>query len=434
MRREESARWFERARRVIAGGVNSPARSFVAVGGGPPVVMARGEGPFLIDVDGQRYIDYLAAFGPLILGHSHPRVVAAIEAALKRAPLFGTPAPAEIALAEALVEAVPGLEQVRMTTTGTEAVMAVIRLARAATGRNKIVKFEGTYHGHSDAVLVRAGSGPSTIGRPDSGGIPPGVRQDVITVPFNQPAVLAETLERVGREVAVVLVEPVAGNMGIVLPNPGYLAQVVELAHAAGALVAFDEVITAFRFHYGPAASLFGVRPDLYVLGKAIGGGLALAAYGGSRSLMALVAPEGPVFQAGTLAGNPLAASAGLATLAVLREENPYPRMDRLAAELADGLRDRARAHGVAVTINRLGSAFTVFFGAEPVVDYASARRTSASRFARFHRLMLERGVYLAPSPFEAWFVSAQHGEAEVEATLGAAEEAFAALAREGKG
>lgn len=427
---EHSHQWFSRATRVIAGGVNSPARSFEAVGGPHPIVMERGEGPYLYDVDGNRYVDYLAAFGPLILGHNHPRVKAAIAAALERAPLWGTPAPSEIELAEALVAAIPGLEQVRMTTTGTEAVMSVIRLARAATSRTLVMKFEGTYHGHSDAVLVRAGSGASTIGRPDSGGIPAGVRQDVVTLPFNDFAALGEAMDRYGRELALVLVEPIVGNMGIVEPQDGYLQEIVRLAHRHGALVAFDEVITAFRFHYGPAASLYGVYPDLYVLGKAIGGGLPLAAYGGPRDLMARVAPLGEVFQAGTLAGNPLSCAAGLATLEVLRAESPYQRMDGLAARLAQGILEAAWAADIAVTINRVGSAFTLFFGEQPVVDYASAAKASAEQFACFHRLMLERGVYLAPSRFEAWFVSAQHGEAEIEFTLEQVHDAFQRMAR----
>ncbi|MCY0879641.1 MAG: glutamate-1-semialdehyde 2,1-aminomutase [Firmicutes bacterium] len=429
MERQLSREWFRRAEAVIAGGVNSPARSFQGVGGNPPVVMARGEGAYLIDVDGNRYIDYLAAFGPLVLGHSHPRVVAAVQEAVARGPLLGTPHPDEIALAEELCRSIEGLEQVRLTTTGTEAVMSAIRLARAYTGRRYVIKFEGAYHGHSDAVLVKAGSGASTVGAADSLGVPAGVTQDVISLPFNDIGRLKDTLETLGPEVACVLTEPIVGNMGIVNPAPGYLQQMAELTRKAGALLIFDEVITAYRFHYGSAGALLGVIPDLYALGKIIGGGLPAGAYGGRRDIMRLVAPLGGMFQAGTLAGNPLSSAAGLATLAVLREERPYARMDRQAATLEAGILDAAKRHGIAVTINRAGSGFTVFFGETPVTDYTSAQLADKGKFGRFHRLMLDQGVYLAPSRFEAWFVSAAHTDAMIEQTLAAVERAFQVLA-----
>lgn len=421
--------WFRRAEAVIPGGVNSPARAFGAVGGQWPPVMTRGAGAYLIDVGGRAYVDYLAAFGPLVLGHAHPRVVSAVQAQMAKGPLLGTPSDVEILLAEELTRSIPGLEMVRLTTTGTEAVMSVIRLARAVTGRSLLVKFEGTYHGHSDSVLVKAGSGAATIGHGDSLGVPEGVRGDVVTLPYNDSQSLRDLLARRGDEVALVLTEPVVGNMGIVAPEPGYLAEVARLTRHAGALLAFDEVITAYRFGYGAIGPTLGVVPDLYALGKIIGGGLAQGAYGGRRELMEWVAPLGGMFQAGTLAGNPLSAAAGLATLAVLREEDPYPRMDRLSRDLAEGIRKTADRLGVALTINRVGSAFTVFFGPDPVSDYAGADRASAATFSAFHRAMLERSVYLAPSRFEAWFVSAAHGEAEIERTLWAVEEAMKLIA-----
>ncbi|AEJ38417.1 glutamate-1-semialdehyde-2,1-aminomutase [Sulfobacillus acidophilus TPY] len=426
-----SAEWFARALHVTSGGVNSPARSFRAVGGDPPVVMARGEGPYLIDVAGQRYIDYLAAFGPLVLGHGHPRVVEAIRTQALQGTVIGTPTPSEIELAEELTASITGLDMVRLTSTGTEAVMSAIRLARAYTGRPLVVKFEGTYHGHSDAVLVKAGSGASTVGTADSLGIPTGVTGDVISLPYNDLDRLSEVMRRVGDQVACVLTEPIVGNMGIVPPEPGYLAGVKEITHAHGALLIFDEVITAFRFHYGTAAELLGVIPDLYVLGKIIGGGLPAGAYGGRRAIMEYVAPLGGMFQAGTFAGNPLSSAAGLATLRVLKEESPYARMDRLADRLATGILATADQFRIPVTLNRAGSGFTVFFGPRRVTDYETAQQADATRFARFHRLMLERGVYLAPSRFEAWFVSAQHTDAEIDRTLTAVHDAFSMLQAE---
>lgn len=425
----ESEAWFERAQAAISGGVNSPARSFAAVGGGTPPVMTRGQGAHLFDVEGRRYIDYLAAFGPLVLGHAHPRVVAAVEHQMKLGSLLGTPTDVEILLAEELVRSVHGVEQVRMTTTGTEAVMSVIRLARAVTGRDLLVKFEGTYHGHSDPVLAKAGSGVATGGGEASLGVPLGVTQDVITLPYNNLEAVASVMRTHGPRVALVLTEPIVGNMGIVEPAPGYLEGLAQLSHQYGALLAFDEVITAYRFRYGAVAEALGVIPDLYALGKVIGGGLAQGAYGGRRDLMGQVAPLGGMFQAGTLAGNPLSAAAGLATLSVLRRESPYATMANLAEHLAEAILDRARRWHLEVTINRVGSAFTLFFGAMAVVDYASAQRADAVQFARFHQLMLARGIYLAPSRFEAWFISAQHREEDIEQTIAAVDEVFAIMA-----
>lgn len=420
-----SADWFARAERAIAGGVNSPARAFGAVGGGDPVVMERGLGSRLFDVDGRAYIDYLAAFGPLVLGHAHPRVVEAVCRQVARGTLLGTPNDQEILLTEELVRSLVGVDQVRLTTTGTEAVMSVIRLARAVTGRNLVVKFSGTYHGHSDPVLAGAGSGVATGGGGDSLGVPVGVTQDVITLNYNDAEEFSRWMTMHGPEVALVLTEPVVGNMGIVAPRPGYLEQVAGDTRQYGALLAFDEVITAYRFGYGAVAEQLGVTPDLYALGKVIGGGLAQGGYGGRSELMAHVAPRGRVFQAGTLAGNPLSAVSGLATLEVLRTENPYPQMERLTADLAQAVLTRAAHYGIKVSLNRVGSAFTVFFGPTEVVDYATAKQADAKRFARFHQLMLAEGIYLAPSRFEAWFVSAQHTAADIEETVAAVDRVF---------
>jgi glutamate-1-semialdehyde 2,1-aminomutase len=364
-----------------------------------------------------------------VLGHSHPAVTEAASAQLREGPLTGAPHPYEIELAETLCQSVQGLERVRLATTGTEAVMSASRLARAFTGRAKVIKFDGAYHGHSDTVLVRAGSGASSAGTADSLGIPQGVVQDVLSLPFNDIDRLERVLKDEGSEVACVLTEPIVGNMGIVNPRPGYLEAMAELTRQAGALLIFDEVITAFRFHYGAAASLLGVIPDLYALGKIIGGGLPAGAYGGRADIMSLVSPQGGVFQAGTLAGNPLSSRAGLACLAVLRETHPYPRMDRLANDLSDAILHLARQHGIPLSINRAGSGFTVFFGVEEVHDYTQALRADKASFARFHRLMLEEGVYLAPSRFEAWFVSAVHTPDIIAATIEAVDGAFSRMA-----
>lgn len=425
MSKAESHQWMERANHVIAGGVNSPARSFRGVGGGEPVVMERGQGAYLFDVDGNAYIDYLGAFGPLVLGHSDPRVTEQVQSVIHKGTVLGTPSPMEIELAETLVTAVPGLEMVRLTTTGTEAVMSCIRLARAVTGRSLIVKFEGAYHGHSDSVLVRAGSGASTIGAADSLGIPAGITEDVISLPFNDIEAITRFMTERGHEVAAILTEPIVGNMGIVSPIPEFLLALRHLADQAQALLIFDEVITAFRLHYGPAASLLGVIPDLYALGKIIGGGVPAGAYGGRRELMQWVAPLGGMFQAGTWAGNPVACASGLATLRVLRETSPYERMERLAKRLVQSLKDQARKASIPITINHVGSGFTVFFGSQPVTNYQEAQATDASRFAQFHQFLLQRGIYLAPSRYEAWFISAAHTDAEIDKTIGVTDEAF---------
>jgi len=433
---DESERLYREALRHIAGGVNSPSRSFKAVGGGAPVFMRRAQGAYFWDVDGNRYIDYLAAFGPIITGHAHPRVTEAIVRAAQNGTLYGTPTEGEIELARRLKETIPSLEKVRFVNSGTEAVMSAIRVARAATGRSKIIKFAGCYHGHSDLVLVAAGSGPSTLGVPDSAGVPASIAREVVTVPFNDLDGLRLALERWGDETAAVLVEPIVGNFGMVMPKPGFLEGVCRMARDAGALVIYDEVITAFRFHYGAAQNYAefpdhsAIRPDLTALGKIIGGGLPIGAYGGRADLMELVAPLGPAYQAGTMAGNPASVAAGLACLEVLREPGVYGRMATLAARLTDGMAKFAAENGVPLTINRIGGAFSTHFCDHPVTNYTEAQDTDGEMFARFFRLMLERGVYLAPSKFEAWFLTVAHTEQDIDDTLAAAEEAFRLLGR----
>ncbi len=427
--RPTSARLYAEARQRIAGGVNSPSRGYEAVGGGHPTFIARGEGPYLYDVDGRRYIDYVAAYGALILGHAHPAIREAVAKAAAHGTVYGAPHALEVALAARLQEAIPSLELLRFVVSGTEAVMTAIRVARGFTGRPKIVKFAGCYHGHADPVLVAAGSGSSTLGIDESAGVTPGVKQDVITLPYNDTETLTAAFAAEGTEIAAVLVEPVVGNFGIVPPAPGFLEAIHQQAHRHGALVIWDEVITAFRFCYGSAQHLYGLQPDLTTLGKVIGGGLPIGAYGGRREVMAVVAPLGPVYQDGTLAGNPLSMAAGLACLEQLRQPGLYERLDQLGLRLAEGIGAAARRHGIPLQIGRLGGALSLYFGAqEPVRDFAGAAATDGRLFARFFRLMLQRGIHLAPSKYEAWFVTAAHGDEEIAATLEAVEWAFAHL------
>ncbi|MBB6694120.1 glutamate-1-semialdehyde 2,1-aminomutase [Cohnella xylanilytica] len=433
--RVRSAQLYEEAKKHIVGGVNSPSRSFKAVGGGAPVFMKRAEGAYFWDADGNRYIDYLAAFGPIITGHAHPHVTEAIVRAARNGTLYGTATEGEITLARMLKEAIPSMDKVRFVNSGTEAVMTTIRVARAATKRNKIVKFAGCYHGHSDLVLVAAGSGPSTLGIPDSAGIPVSIASEVITVPFNELDGLKLALERWGDDVAAVMVEPIVGNFGMVMPKPGFLEGVCRLAREAGALVIYDEVITAFRFHYGSTQTfsaafpdLAAIEPDLTALGKIIGGGLPIGAYGGRREVMEQVAPLGPAYQAGTMAGNPASVAAGIACLEVLREPGVYARMESLATRLTGGLAESAARYGVPLTINRIVGAFSTHFCDHPVTNYDEAQDTDGELFARFFREMLERGVYLAPSKYEAWFLTTAHTDADIDATLEAAEASFKAI------
>lgn len=432
--RPQSERLYEEALRHIAGGVNSPSRSFKAVGGGAPVFMRRAEGAYFWDVDGNRYIDYLAAYGPIIAGHAHPHITEAIVKAARGGTLYGTPTELEIELARKLKASIPSLDKVRFVNSGTEAVMTTIRVARAYTKRTKIIKFAGCYHGHSDLVLVAAGSGPSTLGIPDSAGIPVTIAQEVITVPFNDLPALQAALERWGDDVAAVMVEPIVGNFGMVMPEPGFLEGLCRLARSAGALVIYDEVISGFRFHYG-AAQTFGafpdpaaIEPDLTALGKIIGGGLPIGAYGGRKAVMEQVAPLGPAYQAGTMAGNPASVAAGIACLEVLSEPGLYERMDGLAALLADGLAEAAAESGVPLTVNRIRGSFSTHFCAHPVTNYDEAQHTDGDAFAAFFRGMLGRGVCLAPSKYEAWFLTAAHTRADADETLEAAKAVFRSM------
>ena len=418
---------FQSAQRVIPGGVNSPVRAFLGVGGSPFFV-ARAEGARIVDVDGHSYIDFLGSWGPLILGHAAPAVVEALAVAGRRGTSYGAPTGAEVEMAECLSRAVPSMEMVRLVSSGTEAAMSAIRLARGVTGRDVIIKFDGCYHGHADSLLVKAGSGGATFGVPDSLGVPQALAALTVALPFNDlPAVERVMTER-GREVAAVVVEPVAGNMGVVPPAPGYLQGLREICTRHGALLLFDEVITGFRVAYGGAQARYGVRPDLTCLGKIIGGGLPVGAYGGSRELMSRVSPLGGVYQAGTLSGNPLAVAAGLATLRALQDPSVYERLERLGARLERGIREAAAASRVPVTVNRVGSMLTGFFTEGPVTDYASAKRADTARYARYFHAMLDRGVFLAPSQFEAAFVSLAHTEEDLAQVEQACREAMAFL------
>ncbi|WP_077620874.1 glutamate-1-semialdehyde 2,1-aminomutase [Bacillus sinesaloumensis] len=416
---------YNEALEHIVGGVNSPSRSYKAVGGGAPVAMERAQGAYFWDVDGNKYIDYLAAYGPNITGHAHPHITKAITKAAETGVLYGTPTQHEVKFAKMLKEAIPGMDKVRFVNSGTEAVMTTIRVARAYTNRTKIIKFAGCYHGHSDLVLVAAGSGPSTLGTPDSAGVPKSIAQEVITVPFNDIEPFKEALAKWGTEIAGVLVEPIVGNFGIVEPNEGFLEQVLDLSHEAGALVIFDEVITAFRFMYGGAQNLLGITPDLTALGKIIGGGLPIGAYGGKKEIMEQVAPLGPAYQAGTMAGNPASMLSGIACLEVLQEEGLYDKLDRLGAILEDGILQHARNYNVPITINRLKGALTIFFTEEKVENYEQAENTDGEMFGRFFKLMLSQGINLAPSKYEAWFLTIAHTEEDIVETLEAVEYAF---------
>ncbi|AEH49217.1 glutamate-1-semialdehyde 2,1-aminomutase [Parageobacillus thermoglucosidasius] len=427
----KSEQLYQEALQHIVGGVNSPSRSYKAVGGGAPVVMERAQGAYFWDVDGNKYIDYLAAYGPIIAGHAHPHITKAIQRAAETGVLYGTPTPHEITFAKMLKEAIPSLEKVRFVNSGTEAVMTTIRVARAYTGRDKIVKFAGCYHGHSDLVLVAAGSGPSTLGTPDSAGVPKSIAQEVITVPYNDVESFKQAMDVWGDKVAAVLVEPIVGNFGIVTPKPGFLEAINEIAHQAGALVIYDEVITAFRFMYGGAQNLLGIEPDLTALGKIIGGGLPIGAYGGRQDIMEQVAPLGPAYQAGTMAGNPASILAGIACLEVLKQDGVYEHLDKLGAMLEEGILLHADKYGIPVTINRLKGAFTVYFTTEKVENYEQAQRSDGEMFAKFFKLMLKQGINLAPSKYEAWFVTLAHTEEDVEYTLKAVENAFRQLADE---
>lgn len=425
----QSEALHEEALKHIVGGVNSPSRAYKGVGGGTPVYMEHGKGAYFWDVDGNMYIDYLAAYGPIITGHAHPHIAGAICDAATNGVLYGTPTKLESKFAKMLKAAIPSLDKVRFTNSGTEAVMSTIRVARAYTDRLKVIKFAGCYHGHFDAVLVEAGSGPATLGTPDSAGIPKAVAADVITVPFNNLDAFKETLDKWGDQIAAVLVEPIVGNFGIVEPHEGFLQAVNDMTHDVGALVIYDEIITAFRFTYGSAQQVYGIEPDLTAMGKIIGGGLPIGAYGGRLDIMEQVAPLGPAYQAGTMAGNPASMASGIACLEVLQADGIYEKLDQLGERLEKGILEKAAESGIAITVNRLRGALTVFFGEDEITNFAEAEASDGESFARFFKLMLNQGINLAPSKFEAWFLTTEHTEADIDATIKAVGHAFEEMA-----
>lgn len=427
MNHERSRAIFSEAQRLMPGGVNSPARAFGGVGG-EPIVIERGAGARLWDVDGNRYIDYVGSWGPLIFGHAHPRVVEAVVAAARRGTSFGAPTPGENELARLIIEAVPSIEKVRLVSSGTEATMSAIRLARGYTGREAIVKFAGNYHGHVDSLLVAAGSSAATLGTPDSPGVTTGASRDTLVLQYNDVSGLQEAFQAHGQRIAGVIFEPIVGNMGVVIPTPEFLTALRHLTQQHGALLICDEVMTGFRVTYGGAQQRLGIQPDLTTLGKIVGGGLPVGAYGGRAEIMDRILPAGKVFQAGTLSGNPLATAAGCAMLTLLRDEPPYERLEQLSARLERGLKEAATAAGVAHQVARAGSMVTLFFSTEPVHDWPSASRCDTQRFGRWFWQMLERGNYLPCSQFEAMFVSAAHTETDIDDTVATAREAFASL------
>jgi glutamate-1-semialdehyde 2,1-aminomutase len=424
-KRDRSRQLHARAARVIPGGVNSPVRAFKSVGGEPPYIV-RGQGSRLWDADGNEYIDYVGSWGPLILGHAHPAVVAAVEKANRDGSSFGACTPVEAELAEEVIAAFPSLDKVRFVSSGTEATMSAIRLARAFTNRKYIIKFEGCYHGHADALLVKAGSGVATLGIPGSAGVLEEQAQFTLALPFNDNKALEETFTKFKEQIACVMVEPVVGNMGCVPPHEGYLQFLRALTAQNGTVLIFDEVMTGFRLALGGAQQLYGIKPDMTTLGKIIGGGLPVGAYGGGKEIMELVAPLGPVYQAGTLSGNPLAMAAGLATLRELKN-NPaiYRQLEQRTAALVDGVLTVAKKRGIPLFAHRVGSMFTWFFQSGPVADWDTAAKSDTQAFAGFHRKMLDAGVYLPPSQYEALFVSAAHSEGDIEKTIQAAEQSF---------
>ncbi|HEY3132865.1 MAG TPA: glutamate-1-semialdehyde 2,1-aminomutase [Acidobacteriota bacterium] len=423
---------FQQAAQLFPGGVNSPVRAFRAVGETPRFI-ARGEGAYLVDVEGNRYIDYVGSWGPLILGHAHPNVVAAIEKTARLGTSYGAPTLQEIDLARRIIERVPSVEKLRFVNSGTEATMSALRLARAATGRDMILKFDGCYHGHGESLLVRAGSGVATFGLPDSPGVPAAFAALTLSVPFNDVDAVKETFRRHSKQIAAVIVEPVAGNMGVALPEKNFLTQLREITANDGSLLIFDEVMTGFRVAYGGAQELFAVDPDLTCFGKVIGGGLPVGAYGGKGRYLSMIAPEGPVYQAGTLSGNPLAMAAGVATLDLLTRD-AYRRLDSICAKFYDGLKQLLRqtrkdkVHAGDIQLNSCGSMFTLFFTTTKVRDYRSAKTSDSKKFARFFQALLKGGVYFPPAQFESAFVSLAHQDREIEATLAAMEKALGTM------
>jgi len=426
LKHERSRNIQQAAQQFMPGGVNSPVRAFKAVGGDPPVISI-GKGAHIWDVDDNEYIDYVASWGPLILGHAYPAVVKALQKAAERGTSYGATTESELELARLVCGRMPSIEQVRFVNSGTEATMSALRLARAFTGRDKVLKFEGCYHGHSDGLLAKAGSGVATLGLPDSAGVPASFTAETLLAPFNDRAAVERIFAERGSEIAALIVEPVPANMGLVPPREGFLQVLREITKASGALLIFDEVITGFRLAPGGAQAYYGVTPDLTCLGKIIGGGLPVGAYGGRRDIMQLVAPVGPVYQAGTLSGNPMAMAAGIVTLRTLADEALYRTLDEMGAALAQSLRDAAAAAECEVTVTQLGSMMTVFFCRQAPYDYASAKLCDTARYGRFHGAMLDAGIYLPPAQFEAMFVSLAHRQADLDRTAEAARGAFAA-------
>jgi glutamate-1-semialdehyde 2,1-aminomutase len=424
---QQSIELFRQAQTLLPGGVDSPVRAFRAVGG-QPLFIERGSGAYLYDVDGNRYIDYVLSWGPLILGHAHPQVVQALQAAAEKGTSFGAPSPLEIDLARLVQEFMPGLEMMRFVNSGTEATMSALRLARAFTQRDKIIKFEGCYHGHADLLLVQAGSGLATLGLPDSPGVPAATVQDTLVARFNDLDSVEALFEAYPQQIAALIVEPVAGNMGVVPPLPGFLEGLRAITQARGALLIFDEVMTGFRVHPAGAQALYNIQPDLTTLGKVIGGGLPVGAYGGRKEIMELIAPAGPVYQAGTLSGNPLAMTAGIATLQALKEPGLWERMAAGAGRLSTGLCELAQAEGIPWQGHQVGSMFSGFFTGTSVRDWPTAKTSDTALFGRYFQGMLERGVYLAPSQFEAGFISSRHDEDVLDATLDVARTVFKTL------
>lgn len=427
MKKKKSEELFAQAQQAIPGGVNSPVRACRSVGT-TPLFIQKAEGSRLFDADGNAYIDYVGSWGPMILGHRHPDVTMAIRSVLERGTSFGAPTDLEIELAEMVIEAVPSVEMVRVVNSGTEATMSAIRLARGVTGRDLLIKFDGCYHGHADTLLVAAGSGVATLGIPGSPGVPEAFVQKTLSLPYNDIDRITQVISRKGGDVAAVIVEPVAGNMGLVPPEPGFLQALRRLTEEHGIVLIFDEVMSGFRVAYGGAQALYDVTPDMTCLGKIIGGGLPVGAYGGRRDIMREIAPEGPVYQAGTLSGNPVAMAAGIATLKCLREPAFYPALEAVSASLEAGLRQAAQKAGVPVVTNRVGSMMGLFFTEKPVAGFADAQTSDLNIFSIYYREMLERGIYLAPSQFEALFVSAAHNQGDIQATILAANEVFGAL------
>ena len=415
--REKSRKFFAEAERYMPGGVNSPVRAFRSVGGSP-VFIERGDGSRIYDVDGNEYIDYICSWGPLILGHARPAVIKALKEACNNGTSFGAPTEAENKLAKLIVQAFPSIELVRMVNSGTEATMSAIRLARAYTGREKIIKFEGCYHGHGDSFLIKAGSGSVTFGLPDSPGVPCDLARLTITVPYNDLAAFGRIVEDNNDQIAAVIIEPVAGNMGVIPPAKGFLEGIRELTNKHNILLIFDEVLTGFRVAWGGAQILYDIKPDLTCLGKIMGGGLPVGAYGGKREIMELIAPSGPVYQAGTLSGNPLAMAAGYETLNILSHTNCYARLEQLSSMLVEGLEENAGELGVPVFCTRIGSMLSMFFTDKEVIDYQTAKLADTRKYSLYFKAMLAQRVYLPPSPFEAMFVSLAHTEEDIEKTI----------------